>query len=82
MAFFVCDIDIEIDSWSSWITEQYENYIGQLSGYCANDIEYTDLLYHLEALYRNIIRYSIPSHNQPVPRNLPSKRNVSSLLDH
>ena len=48
MALFSCDID----SWSSWMTEQYENNIGQSSGYCAKDIEYTDLLYHLEALNR------------------------------
>ena len=33
------------------MTEQYKNNIGQSSGYCAKDIEYTDLLYHLEALY-------------------------------
>ena len=48
MALFLCDID----SWSSRMTEQYINNIGQWSRYCAEDIEYTDLLYHLEALYR------------------------------
>ena len=51
MACFESDIgnNIDIDSLSSLMTEQYKNNIGQSSG---KDIEYADLLYHLEALYR------------------------------
>ena len=36
--------DIDIDSRSSWMTEQYKNNIDQSSGYCAKDIKYTVLL--------------------------------------
>ena len=32
------------------MTEQYKNNIDQSSRYCAKDIEYTDILYLLEAL--------------------------------
>ena len=38
--------DINVDSWSSRMTEQYKNNIGQSSWYCTKDIEYADLLYH------------------------------------